>query len=91
MVHNAGCGPKHQKTFDSRKQAFNEAKRDMGIPKSQQPIKVTRAVNKQGKIIPGRDYYFPGNKVIRNHTAGHFDFGRHFNAVIDGINMHYFY
>ena len=42
-------------------------------------------------LIPGRDYYFKGGKIIRNHTAGHFNFGRHFNAEFGGINMHYFY
>ena len=90
LVHNT-CGPKHKKVFKTRKQAFREAKRDLGIPRNQQPTRVTRAINKQGKRIPGRDYYFSGNKVIRNHTAGHFNFGRHFNATVNGVNMHYFY
>ncbi len=91
LVHNASCTPKHQKTFKTRKQAFNQAKRDMGVPTSQQPIKVTKAIDRKGKIIPGRDYYFEGGKIIRNHTAGHYNFGRHFNAEFGGINMHYFY
>ena len=85
-MHNL-CGPKNQKTFSTRKQAFNQAKRDLDIPTSQQPIRVTKAIDRYGKTIPGRDYYFEGGKVIRNHTAGHFEFGRHFNAG----DMHYFY
>lgn len=77
--------------FKTRKQAFKAAKRDINIPRTQQPIKVLKSINKQGKRIPGRDYFFTGGKVIRNHIAGHFDFERHFNAIVNGKNMHYFY
>ena len=34
LVHNE-CGPKKQETYETRKQAFNAAKRDLGVPRSQ--------------------------------------------------------
>lgn len=88
--------PKDMSVHSGRKGAFRAAKKDRGIPKSQKPIKVIEAINKQGKVIPGRDYYFEGGKVIRNHTAGHSfpdgtSFGRHFNAEFMGRKWHYFY
>ena len=67
---------------------------EMGIKQvSQQPIKTSKATNKLGKRIPGRDYIYSGGKVIRNHTAGHQEFGMgaHFNAVISNIKTHIFY
>ena len=54
-----------------RNGAFREAKRNSHIPVSQQPEKVTPAVDKRGNNIPGRDYDFGDGKVIREHSGGH--------------------
>jgi len=54
-----------------RRGAFREAKRRSGIPTSQQPRKVTPAVDKRGNRIQGRDYDFGDGKVIRDHSGGH--------------------
>ncbi|EJP18331.1 RHS repeat-associated core domain protein [Leptospira interrogans str. FPW2026] len=53
-----------------RRGAFREAKRNSGIPVSQQP-KTTPAKDKRGNKIPGRDYDFGDGKVIRDHSGGH--------------------
>ena len=97
LVHNT-CSlktgnVKNKVTYNSRRAAFRDTKRKMGIPVSQQPIKTSKATNKLGKRIPGRDYIYSGGKVIRNHTAGHQEFGMgaHFNAVISNIKTHIFY
>ena len=97
LVHNT-CSlkignVKNKVTYNSRRAAFRDTKRKMGIPVSQQPIKTSKATNKLGKRIPGRDYIYSGGKVIRNHTAGHQEFGMgaHFNAVINNIKTHIFY
>ena len=97
LVHNA-CrvktgNVKDKVVYSSRRAAFRDTKRKMGIPVSQQPIKTSKATNKLGKRIPGRDYIYSGGKVIRNHTAGHQEFGMgaHFNAVINNIKTHIFY
>jgi len=97
LVHNA-ChvdtgNVKNKVVYSSRRAAFRDTKRKMGIPVSQQPIKTSKATNKLGKRIPGRDYIYSGGKVIRNHTAGHqeFNMGAHFNAIINNIKTHVFY
>lgn len=60
---------------------------------NEQPYKVTGAISRRGKRIPGRDYYFKKGKVIREHTKGHYfkdtgtAIGRHFNYKKD----HFFY
>jgi hypothetical protein len=71
-----------------RNGAFRAAKRNSGIPVSQQPIRVTPAIDKRGNRIPGRDYDFGNGKVIREHSAGHIYFddpsqnrGPHFNDI----------
>ena len=76
-----------------RRGAFNAAKRYLGIPRSQQPSKVLPNINKQGKVVPGRVYYFDNGLYIRDDIAGHTfsdgaAFGRHFNTPNGG---HYFY
>ena len=97
LVHNTcSAAPKYISSHSGRKGAFNEAKRQLGIPRSSQLIKVTKAIDKRGKVIPGRDYYFKGGKVIRNHSNGHsFSDGsrisRHFNGNKGGKNWHYMY
>jgi hypothetical protein len=77
-----------------RRGAFNEAKRQSGIPTSQQPSRVLPNINKQGKIVEGRVYEFEvateGGGVrtirIRDDAGGHFykddplqNRGPHFN------------
>lgn len=54
-----------------RRGAFRAAKRNSGIPVSQQPRSVTPAVDRRGNRIPGRDYDFGDGKVIRDHSGGH--------------------
>ncbi|WP_425262254.1 HNH/endonuclease VII fold putative polymorphic toxin [Pseudomonas abietaniphila] len=83
--------------------AFNEAKRQSGIPTSQQPSKVTLNLDKRGNLQPGLIYEFEvpasggGVKTIRirDDSGGH-DFGvgnsqnrgSHFN---DESGNHYDY
>ena len=72
---------------------FRAAKRDLGIPRSQQPIRVLQNINRRGKVVPGRVYDFGGGKYIRDDVIGHvFSNGqrlvRHFNTPMKG---HYFY
>ena len=78
-----------------RKGAFRKAKRNSGIPVSEQPKKVTQAVDKRGNRIPGKDYNFGNGKVIRDHSGGHkfpddptHNRGPHFN---DPKGNHYDY
>ncbi len=52
LVHNA-CGPKNKITFETRKQAFNEAKRQIGVPTSTQPTIIGPNITRQGQM-----YYF---------------------------------
>ena len=86
-----------------RSGAFNEAKRQSGIPTSQQPSRVLSNVDKRGDLQPGRTYEYEvpasGGKTktvsIRDDAGGH-DFGRgnsqnrgsHFN---DEAKNHYDY
>lgn len=77
-----------------RSGAFGEAKRASGIPGSQNPMNVTPAVDKRGKLIPGRDYDFGNGKVIREHYEHIFpddptqNRGPHFNDI---FGNHYDY
>ncbi|WP_214824137.1 HNH/endonuclease VII fold putative polymorphic toxin [Exiguobacterium algae] len=71
-----------------RNGAFREAKRNSGIPVSQQPKKVSPAVDRRGNRIPGKDYDFGDGKIIRDHSGGHKfpddprqNRGPHFNDV----------
>ena len=100
LVHNSCAIPNNSKLFSSRHQAFNEAKRDLGIPTSSQPVRVTPNFARDGTKQPGRIYYFENDKVIRDDIAGHrYVSGSHFNtAYYDTQNnrfintgWHYFY
>ena len=77
----------------SRKGAFNQAKRDYGIPVSQQPERVLPNIDRRGKLVPGRVYDFGNGRLIRDDVIGH-DFPdggsipRHFNGI---YGDHYFY
>ncbi|WP_440467010.1 filamentous hemagglutinin N-terminal domain-containing protein [Pseudomonas sp. YH-1] len=86
-----------------RNGAFNEAKRQSGIPVSQEPSAVLPNVDKRGNPQPGRIYEFKvstpggGTKIVRiRDDAGGHDFGvgdpqnrgRHFN---DEAGNHYDY
>ena len=57
LVHNSCAIPNNSKLFSSRHQAFNEAKRDLGIPTSSQPVRVTPNFARDGTKQPGRIYY----------------------------------
>jgi hypothetical protein len=102
-VHNA-CVPKNLSPPGAGRQgAFNEAKRQSGIPTSQQPSNVTANKDRRGNVQPGRTYEFevpsPGGGTktvtIRDDAGGH-DFGagnpqnrgQHFNDEAGG---HYDY
>ena len=58
-----------------RRGAFNEAKRQSGIPTSQQPSSVRPNIDKKGNRQPGRVYEFEtpggGSKTIRDDLGGH--------------------
>lgn len=91
LVHNQ-CGPENKSPEGSgRHGAFRQAKRDLGIPVSQQPDSITPNINLQGKVSPGRVYNY-GDLSIRDDVSGHFfpdggHLGPHFNTDIG----HYFY
>ena len=83
-----------------RQGAFNEAKRQNGIPTTQQPKKVGPNLNRDQRPQPGRQYTFSDPKggpdiIIRDDAAGH-DYGPgdpqnrgpHFN---DPAGNHYDY
>ena len=67
--------------------SYREAKRASGIPNSEQPIAIIPATDKNGKLIPGKDYIFSGNKIIREHFGHDYpdgpiqNRGRHFNDI----------
>ncbi len=105
LVHNDGCRPPNLSPAGSgRSGAFNQAKRDSGVPTSQQPVEVTPNKTRQGNPQPGRIYKFevpspgggkPREVIIRDDAGGHSfgvnnpqNRGRHFNA---GDNGHYDY
>lgn len=77
-----------------RSGALREAKRASGIPNAEQPVSVGPSINKQGKRIPGRDYTFEGNRVIREHYGHEYpddpsqNIGNHFNDI---YGNHYLY
>ncbi|QLB42332.1 VENN motif pre-toxin domain-containing protein [Mannheimia pernigra] len=86
-----------------RQGAFNEAKRQSGIPTSQQPSKVYPNIDRRGTQQPGKVYEFELPKegggvrkvIIRDDTKGHFfgdsdpqNRGPHFNDPKGG---HYDY
>lgn len=50
---------------------FREAKRYSNIPMSEQPVKVIQSVDRMGKAISGRTYFFKNGTKIMEHSAGH--------------------
>ena len=92
LVHNScGMPENFSPAGAGRHGAFNQAKRDLGIPSGKQPT-VLPNIDKRGNLAPGRVYDFDGIQ-IRDDVAGHsFSDGgylpRHFNTP-DG--RHYFY
>jgi hypothetical protein len=86
-----------------RRGALNEAKRNNGIPTSQQPVRVTPNLDRRGNQQPGRVYEYEvptrggGKEIvkIRDDASGHFfgpgdpqNRGPHFN---DSQGRHYDY
>ena len=106
LVHNDNCGqgagndggnkPANMSPEGAgRKGAFKEAKRQNGIPVSEQPKKVGPNINKQGKRVPGRQYEYENGTIIRDDALGHIfpdnptqNRGPHFN---DNSKNHYDY
>ena len=94
LVHNSCKIPdNHTPEGAGRRGAFNQAKRDYGIPTSQQPTRIGPNLDKHNNVIPGRAYYFSGGKIIRDDCLGHvYDDGGHLGPHFNGINgTHYFY
>ena len=91
LVHNT-CGPKKQATYSTRKQAFNAAKREIGVPRSQQPT-VLPNIGNRGEINPGRVYDFGNGRYIRDDVVGHtFQDGTHIGPHFNTPNgLHIFY
>lgn len=81
------CSPNKKTTYEgtSRRDAFCQAKRDVGIPNNQQPYQVSRAElgdgygdlvrDRRGIPIETRQYHFKDGKgstvVIQEHSLGH--------------------
>ena len=94
LVHNRCGAPKDYSPEGSgRNGAFNQAKRDQGIPVSEQPINVTPNYDRRGNIQPGKVYEFAGNKFIRDDVVGHsFPDGSYLPPHFNTPNGdHYFY
>ena len=91
LVHNT-CGPKKQATYSTRKQAFNAAKREIGVPRSQQPT-VLPNIGNRGEINPGRVFDFGNGRYIRDDVVGHtFQDGTHIGPHFNTPNgLHIFY
>jgi filamentous hemagglutinin len=101
---NSGAPPPNMSPDSAgRSGAFNEAKRNAGVPVSQQPIEVRPNVDRQGNVQPGYQYVYEvpseggGVKevIIRDDASGHFfgennpqNRGAHFN---DPAGNHYDY
>jgi HNH/Endo VII superfamily nuclease toxins/Pretoxin HINT domain len=97
LVHNCGGdAPPNMSPEEARRQgAFNQAKRDSGIPTSQSPDRTLPNVDRRGNPQPGYIYEFdvpaPGGGtrtvIIRDDAGGHTfpddptqDRGPHFNT-----------
>jgi hypothetical protein len=90
LVHNA-CDPgsaKNYSSHDSRNAAFRAAKRDAGIPMSQQPISVSPSIDKYSGLNVGRVFDFGNSIVISEHGAGHVlgGIGPHFNSSLSKVH-----
>ena len=96
VSRGAGSVPvNHTPTGAGRSGAFNAAKRDIGIPRSEQPTSVLPNIGNRGEINPGRNYIFRDNPnlYIRDDVTGHIfrDGGilsPHFNTP---SGRHFFY
>jgi hypothetical protein len=104
LLSSGGAPPANKSPpGSSRSGAFNEAKRQNGVPVSQQPTKVGPNLDRQKNVQPGRAYHFDvpqeggGTRevIIREDTAGHYfgpgdpqNRGPHFN---DEAGNHYDY
>ncbi|MFI0791492.1 polymorphic toxin-type HINT domain-containing protein [Micromonospora rubida] len=80
LVHNTGCAPPNLSPAGAgRSGAFNQAKRDSGIPTSQSPSRTLPNVDRRGNPQPGTIYEFdvpaPGGGTrtvrIRDDSRGH--------------------
>ena len=96
LVHNACKAPTNQITYPGRKSAFNAAKRELGIPRSEQPTSILPNFGRNGALNPGRVYEFRNSPdmLIRDDIFGHtFSDGgivsRHFN--VSNSDIHIFY
>lgn len=105
LVHNT-CGvppPNLSPAGAGRSGAFNQAKRDSGIPTSMSPSRTGPNLDRRGNLQPGRSYEFdmpaPGGGTrtvgIRDDAGGHVypdgplqNRGPHFNTEVGG---HYDY
>ena len=90
LVHNK-CVPTNASPDGAgRHGALNQAKRDYGIPTSQQPERVLPNVDRRGNVVPGRVYDYGNGRFIRDDVVGHLfpDGGylpRHFNGKMECI------
>ncbi|WP_264396986.1 SpvB/TcaC N-terminal domain-containing protein [Rhizobium acaciae] len=102
LAHGVRPGS-HSPVGAKRPGAFAQAKRDSGIPASQQPSRVMRNKKPNGDIVPGRQYEYEiprqgGGRetvTIRDDSAGHIfpdnpsqNRGPHFNTP-DGKHYDY--
>lgn len=106
LVHNQ-CGsppPNRTPSGAGRSGALREAKRDAGVPVTQQPTRVRPNLDRRGRPQPGRVYEYevpaPGGGKrtvqIRDDAGGHYygpgdpqNRGPHFN--VEDTNWHYDY
>ena len=93
LVHNE-CRPTNASPDKAgRNGALNQAKRDYGIPTSQQPERVLPNIDRRGNVVPGRVYDYGNGRLIRDDVVGHsFPDGGYLPRHFNGKNgMHYFY
>ena len=70
LVHNK-CVPTNASPDGAgRHGALNQAKRDYGIPTSQQPERVLPNVDRRGNVVPGRVYDYGNGRFIRDDVVG---------------------
>ena len=100
LVHNGNrCGfndrpPNLSPANAGRRGAFRQAKRDLNIPVSEQPVAVIKEPYRGFSPLYARRYVFKGDKEILDHYKGHIfpnptqNRGPHFNGANGG---HYDY
>jgi hypothetical protein len=103
LVHNCGgesSAATEDQTVEGRRGAFNEAKQQIGVPRSEQPTSVGPAYDRAGNPIPGsRVYQFgegPEDPYITNHPPTAYGDGGpdqlgHFHPNAPGGPPHIFY